>query len=118
MLSSEKIDLTFFDIYADPSLNVLASGPYALVFASFVPFYLDIPVSTRFRVLSLHFSDKTFIYIAGLQVYNENFYFLILTLRVQSVLMFSKHSCSFFSLCGKDHYCLEYVEFLLVAFIV
>ncbi|KAG6430977.1 hypothetical protein SASPL_109052 [Salvia splendens] len=51
----------------DPSLNILTSGPYSLIFSSFVPFYFDIPVSTRFHVLNLKFSDKTFIYLAGLQ---------------------------------------------------
>ncbi|OIT27246.1 PREDICTED: rhomboid-like protein 20 [Nicotiana attenuata] len=51
----------------DPSLSTL-SGPYGLIFSSFVPFYLDIPVSTRFRIFSLHFSDKAFIYLAGLQL--------------------------------------------------
>ncbi|KZV22473.1 Ubiquitin-associated (UBA) protein isoform 1 [Dorcoceras hygrometricum] len=58
--------LLFF--MADPSLNILTSGPYGLIFSSFVPFYFDIPVSTRFRVFSLNFSDKTFIYLAGLQL--------------------------------------------------
>lgn len=62
----------FFEVGAlaflkDP-MNVLTSGPYGLVFASFVPFYFDIPVSTRFRVLSVRFSDKAFIYLAGLQL--------------------------------------------------
>lgn len=52
----------------DPTLSVLASGPYGLIFSSFVPFYFDIPVSTRFRVSSLTFSDKSFIYLAGLQL--------------------------------------------------
>ncbi|KAA8517940.1 hypothetical protein F0562_015414 [Nyssa sinensis] len=52
----------------DPTLNVLTSGPYGLIFSSFVPFYLDIPVSTRFRVFGLGFSDKSFIYLAGLQL--------------------------------------------------
>ncbi|KAG9146212.1 hypothetical protein Leryth_007923 [Lithospermum erythrorhizon] len=52
----------------DPSLNVLTSGPYGLIFSSFVPFYLDIPVSTRFRVFSLQLPDKSFIYLAGLQL--------------------------------------------------
>ncbi|KAG8367822.1 hypothetical protein BUALT_Bualt16G0112600 [Buddleja alternifolia] len=52
----------------DPSLSILTSGPYALIFASFIPFYFDIPVSTRFRVLNLNFSDKTFVYLAGLQL--------------------------------------------------
>ncbi|KAK6149036.1 hypothetical protein DH2020_016561 [Rehmannia glutinosa] len=53
----------------DPSLNILTSGPYGLIFSSFIPFYFDIPVSTRFRVFSLNFSDKTFIYLAGLQLF-------------------------------------------------
>ncbi|CAA0812840.1 Ubiquitin-associated (UBA) protein [Striga hermonthica] len=53
----------------DPSPSILTSGPYGLIFSSFVPFYFDIPVSTRFRVFSLNFSDKTFIYLAGLQLF-------------------------------------------------
>lgn len=52
----------------DPTLSVLTSGPYGLIFSSFVPFYFDIPVSTRFRVSTLSFSDKSFIYLAGLQL--------------------------------------------------
>jgi hypothetical protein len=52
----------------DPT-NIFASGPYGLIFASFVPFYFDIPVSTSFRVSGVHFSDKTFIYLAGLQLF-------------------------------------------------
>uniref|UniRef100_A0A1J3FS35 Ubiquitin-associated domain-containing protein 2 n=1 Tax=Noccaea caerulescens TaxID=107243 RepID=A0A1J3FS35_NOCCA len=48
--------------------NLVTSGPYALIFASFVPFYLDIPVLKRFRVLGINFSDKSFIYLAGLQL--------------------------------------------------
>lgn len=51
----------------DPAMK-LTSGPYGLIFASFVPFYFDIPVSTRFRVFGVHFSDKSFIYLAGLQL--------------------------------------------------
>ncbi|KAL6530565.1 Rhomboid-like protein 20 [Orobanche minor] len=53
----------------DPSLSILTSGPYGLIFSSFIPFYFDIPVSTRFRVFSLNFSDKTFIYLAGIQLF-------------------------------------------------
>lgn len=52
----------------DPSFNILTSGPYGLIFSSFVHFYFDIPVSTRFRVLKFRFSDKSFIYLAGLQL--------------------------------------------------
>ncbi|KAI5663797.1 hypothetical protein M9H77_23120 [Catharanthus roseus] len=62
------LEILALKIFKDPSLNVLASGPYALIFASFVPFYLDIPVSTRFRVFNIQFSDKAFIYVAGLQL--------------------------------------------------
>ncbi|KAL6849949.1 hypothetical protein ACP4OV_020576 [Aristida adscensionis] len=49
-------------------ISALASGPYGLIFASFVPFFLDIPVTSRFRFFGLNFSDKSFIYIAGLQL--------------------------------------------------
>uniref|UniRef100_A0A2P2MWB4 Peptidase S54 rhomboid domain-containing protein n=1 Tax=Rhizophora mucronata TaxID=61149 RepID=A0A2P2MWB4_RHIMU len=52
----------------DPTAT-LASGPYGLIFASFVPFYFDIPVSTRIRIYGAHFTDKTFIYLAGLQLF-------------------------------------------------
>ncbi|XP_034894094.1 rhomboid-like protein 20 isoform X1 [Populus alba] len=55
-------------LYADPSANLPTSGPYGLIFASFVPFYFDIPVSTRFHIFSNHFSDKSFIYLAGVQL--------------------------------------------------
>ncbi|CAN6443355.1 unnamed protein product [Victoria cruziana] len=48
--------------------STLASGPYAVIFASFVPFHFDIPVSTQFRVFGFPFSDKSFIYLAGLQL--------------------------------------------------
>lgn len=58
-------------MFADPTTNLLTSGPYGLIFASFVPFYFDIPVSTWFRIFGVRFSDKSFIYLAGLQVYSE-----------------------------------------------
>ncbi|GER51983.1 ubiquitin-associated domain-containing family protein [Striga asiatica] len=56
-------------VLSDPSLSILTCGPYGLIFSSFVPFYFDIPVSTQFRVFSLNFSDKTFIYLAGMQLF-------------------------------------------------
>lgn len=52
----------------DPTISTLAPGPYALIFASFIPFYFDIPVSTRFRIFGFPFTDKSFIYLAGLQL--------------------------------------------------
>ncbi|XP_015866381.1 rhomboid-like protein 20 [Ziziphus jujuba] len=62
-----------FEVFAlallkDPAANLVTSGPYGLIFASFVPFFFDIPVSTRFRVFGVRFSDKSFIYLAGLQL--------------------------------------------------
>ncbi|XP_021862292.1 rhomboid-like protein 20 [Spinacia oleracea] len=54
-------------LFKDPSA-LITSGPYGLIFSSFVPFFFDIPVSTRFRVFGFHFSDKSFIYLAGLQL--------------------------------------------------
>lgn len=65
--------------FADPSALITA-GPYGLIFSSFVPFFFDIPVSTRFRVFGFHFSDKSFIYLAGLQVicvFNITWYLFI-----------------------------------------
>ncbi|GAB4851762.1 Rhomboid-like protein 20 [Ancistrocladus abbreviatus] len=52
----------------DPSFNLITSGPYGLIFSSFVPFYFDIPVSTRIRIFGVRFTDKSFIYLAGLQL--------------------------------------------------
>ncbi|EAY73448.1 hypothetical protein OsI_01326 [Oryza sativa Indica Group] len=49
-------------------LSTLACGPYGLIFASFIPFFLDIPVTSRFRIFGVNFSDKSFIYLAGLQL--------------------------------------------------
>jgi hypothetical protein len=61
--------LLFFFLFADTNyISALASGPYGLIFASFIPFFLDIPVTSRFRVFGVNFSDKSFIYLAGLQV--------------------------------------------------
>ncbi|KAF9593992.1 hypothetical protein IFM89_026693, partial [Coptis chinensis] len=61
----EAVALAFFK---DPSLNMLASGPYGLIFSSFVPFYFDIPVSIRFRIFGINFNDKSFAHFAGLQL--------------------------------------------------
>ncbi|KAK4404753.1 Rhomboid-like protein 20 [Sesamum angolense] len=67
--TSLLLEVLAFWLLKDPSLNILTSGPYGLIFSSFVPFFFDIPVSTRFRVFGLNFSDKTFIYLAGLQLF-------------------------------------------------
>ncbi|XP_010525469.1 PREDICTED: rhomboid-like protein 20 isoform X2 [Tarenaya hassleriana] len=62
------LETVLLSLLKDPTANLLTSGPYGLIFASFVPFYFDIPVSTRFHVFGVHFSDKSFIYLAGLQL--------------------------------------------------
>ncbi|KAH9310168.1 hypothetical protein KI387_038079, partial [Taxus chinensis] len=46
----------------------LVPGPYGIIFSLFVPFFLDIPVSTRFQIFRFRFSDKSFVYLAGLQL--------------------------------------------------
>ncbi|GBG72237.1 hypothetical protein CBR_g11167 [Chara braunii] len=50
------------------SSKVLAPGPFALIFSLFVPFFLDVPVSTHFSILGLRLSDKSFVYLSGLQL--------------------------------------------------
>ncbi|XP_009414213.2 rhomboid-like protein 20 isoform X2 [Musa acuminata AAA Group] len=62
---------TFFEILALALLkdsHVLASGPYGLIFAAFVPFFVDIPVMSRFRVLGINFTDKSIVYFVGFQL--------------------------------------------------
>ncbi|XP_068663176.1 rhomboid-like protein 20 [Aristolochia californica] len=70
---SSMLTATLFEVLAlvllkYPTSKLVASGPYSLIFSSFVPFYFDIPVSTRFRIFGFRFSDKSFIYLAGLQL--------------------------------------------------
>jgi len=50
------------------AVTSLTPGPYGLIFASFVPFFFDIPISTHFKVFGARFSDKSFVYLAGLQL--------------------------------------------------
>lgn len=46
-----------------------ATGPYALIFASLIPFILDVPHLHSFSVLGLRMTDKAFIYLASLQLF-------------------------------------------------
>ncbi|CAN8287027.1 unnamed protein product [Cochlearia groenlandica] len=62
------LQIILLSLLKDPTANLVTSGPYALIFASFVPFCLDIPVSKRFHVFGIHISDKSFIYLAGVQL--------------------------------------------------
>eukprot|EP00249_Psilotum_nudum_P011746 c23356_g1_i1 orf=299-1189(+) len=55
-------------VLKDPSSVGLSPGPYALIFSSFVPFFFDIPITTRFHIFGARFSDKAFVYLAGFQL--------------------------------------------------
>ncbi|KAJ3686867.1 hypothetical protein LUZ61_016031 [Rhynchospora tenuis] len=65
---SSALEVIALMLLKDSKFNVLASGPYSLIFALFVPFYFDIPITSRFRIFGVNFSDKSFIYLAGLQL--------------------------------------------------
>lgn len=62
------LNVTYLLVSKDPSSLGLSSGPYGLIFASFVQFFFDIPTSARFRLFGAQFSDKSFVYLAGLQL--------------------------------------------------
>ncbi|MQL91685.1 hypothetical protein Taro_024296 [Colocasia esculenta] len=68
VIVSTLLEILALAYLKDPTLSILASGPYGMIFSSFVPFFFDIPVSSRFRIFGIWFSDKSFIYLAGLQV--------------------------------------------------
>ncbi|KAF1859185.1 hypothetical protein Lal_00001016 [Lupinus albus] len=68
ILNSLLYEFLVIGLLKDPTTKLVTSGPYGLIFASFVPFFFDIPVSTRFHVFGFHFSDKSFVYLAGLQL--------------------------------------------------
>ncbi|KAI3881632.1 hypothetical protein MKX03_024953 [Papaver bracteatum] len=68
VIVSSVFEVLALTLLKDPTLSILTSGPYGLIFSSFVPFYFDIPVSTRFRIFGVSISDKSFIYLAGLQL--------------------------------------------------
>ncbi|KAL1291745.1 rhomboid-like protein 20 isoform X1 [Arachis duranensis] len=67
VLTSLLFEVISLALLRDPAAKLVTPGPYGLIFASYVPFFLDIPVSTRIRVFGIPFSDKSFIYLAGLQ---------------------------------------------------
>ncbi|PKA51195.1 hypothetical protein AXF42_Ash010635 [Apostasia shenzhenica] len=68
ILVSSLFEILALAYLQEPSLSRLASGPYGLIFASFIPFYFDIPVTSRFRICGVSLSDKSFTYLAGLQL--------------------------------------------------
>lgn len=68
ILVSSLLELLSLTLFKDSTLKILASGPYGLVFSSFVPFFFDIPVTSRFRIFGITFTDKSFTYFVGLQL--------------------------------------------------
>lgn len=46
----------------------LPTGPYGLIFASFIPYMSDVPPAQRFSLFGLPLTDKAFVYTAGLQL--------------------------------------------------
>lgn len=65
---STLFELTTLVVFKDYISGGLAPGPYGIIVSPFVPFFLDIPVSTRFQIFSVRFSDKSFVYLVGLQL--------------------------------------------------
>lgn len=65
---STLLELMILVVFKDYVSGGLAPGPYGIIVSLFVPFFLDIPVSTRFQIFSVRFSDKSFVYLAGLQL--------------------------------------------------
>jgi membrane associated rhomboid family serine protease len=65
---SSALEVVALMLLKGSKFNVLASGPYSLIFALFVPFYFDVPITSRFRIFGVNLSDKSFIYLAGLQL--------------------------------------------------
>jgi hypothetical protein len=108
-----------FLFFADTNyISLLASGPYGLIFASFVPFFLDIPVTSQFRIFGLSFSNKSFIYLVGLQVSLLPYSIFVIYLFILSDHIVSFSPCSFFYLLGSVPLFLVYLVWLLVLFIV
>jgi membrane associated rhomboid family serine protease len=68
VIVSKLLEILSLSLLKDRSVNRLTPGPYALIFSSFIQFHFDIPVSTWFRVFRIRFSDKSFIYLAGIQL--------------------------------------------------
>ncbi|KAH7290925.1 hypothetical protein KP509_30G069500 [Ceratopteris richardii] len=62
------LNVAYVIVSKDQSPLGLSSGPYGLIFASFVQFYFDIPTSAWFRLFGIQFSDKVFVYLPGLQL--------------------------------------------------
>ncbi|KAL9260282.1 Rhomboid-like protein [Drosera capensis] len=67
IIASLVLEVAALALFKDPSRNLITSGPYGFIFSSFVQFYFDIPVSSRFKIFRFRLSDKSFIYFAGLQ---------------------------------------------------
>lgn len=45
------------------------AGPYSLIFANYVNYFMDVPSTQRFRVFGWPMTDKAFLYLAGIQLF-------------------------------------------------
>ncbi|GAB2267126.1 Rhomboid-like protein 20 [Dionaea muscipula] len=68
LITSLVLEVAALVLLKDAGMNLITSGPYGLIFSSFVQFYFGIPISSRYIFFGFRFSDKSFIYLAGLQL--------------------------------------------------
>lgn len=68
LLSSSLVQLAILFSSKD-TISSFLPGPYALVFGLFCNYVMDVPRMWRFRVLGFVISDKTLIYLMGLQMF-------------------------------------------------
>eukprot|EP00002_Diphylleia_rotans_P013856 TRINITY_DN2699_c0_g2_i11.p1 TRINITY_DN2699_c0_g2~~TRINITY_DN2699_c0_g2_i11.p1 ORF type:complete len:255 (-),score=51.98 TRINITY_DN2699_c0_g2_i11:1546-2310(-) len=52
-----------------PSLVYIIPGPYPIIFGSFILFFADIPIAHHYTVQNITFTDKSFVYFLGFQMF-------------------------------------------------
>eukprot|EP01113_Clastostelium_recurvatum_P032036 TRINITY_DN4065_c0_g1_i3.p1 TRINITY_DN4065_c0_g1~~TRINITY_DN4065_c0_g1_i3.p1 ORF type:complete len:317 (+),score=31.30 TRINITY_DN4065_c0_g1_i3:44-952(+) len=70
-------------------------GPYALIFASLIPYVVNIPSAYRFRLCGVPFSDKLFVYLLSAQLAFQNFPHAFVGIIGGLVAGLSYHSTTF-----------------------
>jgi len=67
-ISFQMLILMMYPGFDNESLNRMAPGPYSYVFSLFVQYFMYIPKLQRYNILGAEFSEKTLIYLWGLQL--------------------------------------------------
>ncbi|KAJ1658052.1 hypothetical protein IWQ61_002639 [Dispira simplex] len=67
-IATKLLELGFLISGNALGLNVLPAGPYGVIFSALYQFYRLIPATYKFRVLSLTFSDKSYMYFLAFQL--------------------------------------------------